>query len=150
MKRIPKRRIEMERRPGLLCHRIQKLLDKAKDKSWEYICDCNGEWNQRGIWLTCGGLVPKKTCTCRKWQLTALPCPRVSLPYIVKLTMMGLEGCQKSGWICVIGGKHIWEFMAISLILFQVLICGNLLDLIPFYLLSITSNLAGLKNYKGQ
>lgn len=42
MKRIPKRRIEMERRPGLLCHRIQKLLDKAKDKSWEYICDWNG------------------------------------------------------------------------------------------------------------
>lgn len=76
MQRLVAKRKDMEKHTSLLCPRIQSMLEKEKDKaaycdvipSTDTIFNVNHNLDQLVVDLE------NKTCTCRKWDLTGVPC----------------------------------------------------------------------------
>ncbi|KAL0453314.1 UNVERIFIED_CONTAM: hypothetical protein Slati_1309500 [Sesamum latifolium] len=77
MKRIYVKRDQMKKYKGILCPNIQKMMEELKKKSMEYIAHWNGH-DQFEIEGSYGDRhtvnLTEQTCSCRKWQLTGIPC----------------------------------------------------------------------------
>ncbi|KAG8369540.1 hypothetical protein BUALT_Bualt14G0024100 [Buddleja alternifolia] len=77
MKTIYRSRDEMKKHSENLCPKIEKYLEQMKKKSMEYIAHWNGK-DQFEIETSYGNRIRvhlgEKTCSCRKWELTGIPC----------------------------------------------------------------------------
>ncbi|XP_012852893.1 PREDICTED: uncharacterized protein LOC105972477 [Erythranthe guttata] len=77
MKRLHVRRDKMLKHNGDICPVIQKRLDFLKEKSMEFIAHWNGH-NQFELEGCYGDRlkvnIDEKTCSCRRWQLSGIPC----------------------------------------------------------------------------
>lgn len=75
-KRIRTNRDVMRRYPGLICPRIVEKLDKARKYASGFIA----YWNGGHRYEICGPTykvvvdLETRTCACRRWQLTGIPC----------------------------------------------------------------------------
>lgn len=76
MKRIQKKRSMMLRSEEQYCPKIRKKLEKAKQLSWYYRADWAGGDKYQVIGEDGQYVVDKReqSCTCRRWQLTGIPC----------------------------------------------------------------------------
>ncbi|KAL0375011.1 UNVERIFIED_CONTAM: hypothetical protein Sradi_3416800 [Sesamum radiatum] len=77
MKRIYVKRDQMKKHKGILCPNIQKMMEELKKKSMEYIAHWNGhdQFELEGCYGDRHTLnLSEQTCSCRKWQLTGIPC----------------------------------------------------------------------------
>ncbi|KAK8530667.1 hypothetical protein V6N13_122291 [Hibiscus sabdariffa] len=76
MRRVYKQRDAMRRFDGQICPKIQKKLDKLKIESFKCIPDWSGgQTFQVRCPLTQFVVdIAERTCSCRSWQLTGLPC----------------------------------------------------------------------------
>ncbi|KAL4320047.1 hypothetical protein GQ457_18G015050 [Hibiscus cannabinus] len=76
MRRVYKQRDAMRRFDGQICPKIQKKLDKLKIESFKCIPDWSGgQTFQVRCPLTQFVVdMAERTCSCRRWQLTGLPC----------------------------------------------------------------------------
>ena len=76
MKRIQKKRMLMMRRKEEFCPKIIKKLEKARQISWYYRSDWSGGDKYQVFGADGQYVVDKRehTCTCRRWQLTGIPC----------------------------------------------------------------------------
>ncbi|KAK8510032.1 hypothetical protein V6N11_029034 [Hibiscus sabdariffa] len=76
MRRIYKRRDAMKRYNGSICPKIQKKLDKLKIEPFNCIPDWSGGYTFQVRCPSTQFVVDmnKKTCSCRRWQLSGLPC----------------------------------------------------------------------------
>ena len=85
MERIRDRSITMDRKVGLICPRIRKLLDDRYTLSEHYKTTWNGadEFEVEGLGHKFIVNVRLRECTCRIWQLTGIPCAH-SIPCIVE------------------------------------------------------------------
>ncbi|XP_074356092.1 uncharacterized protein LOC141695770 [Apium graveolens] len=78
MRRIQIRRDKMKDRELVICPSVQKKLNKAVQ--WDGNCVVNWSGGSTySVTTTDGGHtlvvdLVKKTCTCRKWELTGIPC----------------------------------------------------------------------------
>ncbi|KAL0370853.1 UNVERIFIED_CONTAM: hypothetical protein Sangu_0403400 [Sesamum angustifolium] len=78
MKRVHMRRDQMMKHTGDLCPKIAKILEDMKKKSMEFIAHWNGkdEFEIEYAYGTRFRLhLGDKTCSCRRWDLTGIPCP---------------------------------------------------------------------------
>ncbi|KAK4387379.1 hypothetical protein Sango_2344500 [Sesamum angolense] len=78
MKRVQMRRDQMMKHTGDLCPKIAKILEDMKKKSMEFIAHWNGkdEFEIESAYGTRFRLhLGDKTCSCRRWDLTGIPCP---------------------------------------------------------------------------
>ncbi|KAL0381974.1 UNVERIFIED_CONTAM: hypothetical protein Scaly_0484700 [Sesamum calycinum] len=77
MKRVYVKRDQIKKHKGKLTPNIQKLIEELKKKSMEYIAHWNGK-DQFEVESCYGDKhnlhLGEKTCSCRKWQLTGIPC----------------------------------------------------------------------------
>ncbi|KAL0351448.1 UNVERIFIED_CONTAM: hypothetical protein Scaly_1533500 [Sesamum calycinum] len=77
MKRVYVKRDQIKKTKGKLTPNIQKLIEELKKKSMEYIAHWNGK-DQFEVESCYGDKhnlhLGEKTCSCRKWQLTGIPC----------------------------------------------------------------------------
>ncbi|KAK4389499.1 hypothetical protein Sango_2286900 [Sesamum angolense] len=77
MKRVYVKRDQIKKHKGKLTTNIQKLIEELKKKSMEYIAHWNGK-DQFEVESCYGDKhnlhLGEKTCSCRKWQLTGIPC----------------------------------------------------------------------------
>ncbi|KAG8373148.1 hypothetical protein BUALT_Bualt12G0140800 [Buddleja alternifolia] len=73
-------RDEMKNHSGDLFPKIEKYLEQMKKKSIEYIAHWNGK-DQFEIETSYGNRIRvhsgAKTCSCRRWKLTGIPCAHV-------------------------------------------------------------------------
>ncbi|KAL0384156.1 UNVERIFIED_CONTAM: hypothetical protein Sradi_2809900 [Sesamum radiatum] len=77
MKRIYVKRDQMKKHKGILCPNIQKMMEELKKKSMEYIAHWNGhdQFEIEGCYGDRHTVnLTEQTCSCRKWQLTGIPC----------------------------------------------------------------------------
>ncbi|XP_021743215.1 uncharacterized protein LOC110709312 [Chenopodium quinoa] len=76
MQRVVKKRTEMEKSASILCPRIQSKLEKEKTKAAE--CDVmpssQTKFNVRYILDMLTVDLQAKSCTCKKWNMTGIPC----------------------------------------------------------------------------
>lgn len=76
MVRVQRRRDAMEKSENMHCPKILKKLEKAKTFSFS----CRTTWSGGNQYqVACGDgqfvvNINEKTCTCRRWQLTGIPC----------------------------------------------------------------------------
>ncbi|XP_048491353.1 uncharacterized protein LOC125492686 [Beta vulgaris subsp. vulgaris] len=76
MQRLVQKRVEMEKCTTVLCHRIQKKLEKEKETA----ANCNVLHSSTTLFQINHNLdsltvdLEKKSCTCRKWNMTGIPC----------------------------------------------------------------------------
>ncbi|KAL3849567.1 hypothetical protein ACJIZ3_011449 [Penstemon smallii] len=76
-KRLPTQRDRIMKAHGEVCPAVQKILEKNKKNAHLYVVYWNGEdiFEVKG-WAGDSWTVnlPNKTCSCRKWELSGLPC----------------------------------------------------------------------------
>ncbi|XP_076924245.1 uncharacterized protein LOC143586631 [Bidens hawaiensis] len=75
MTRLAKMHKAMGQKDVIVCPRIQKKLDREKDKAYKcvvYLSSIN-VFQVKDLDDVCVDLVNKR-CTCRKWDLTGIPC----------------------------------------------------------------------------
>ncbi|XP_039127030.1 uncharacterized protein LOC120263224 [Dioscorea cayenensis subsp. rotundata] len=77
MRRIKKNKEKMLKYNGKICPKIQKKLDKMKEESHCYTPEfsCGPKVQIIGVGGTFIVDMVENTCTCRRWELTGLPCP---------------------------------------------------------------------------
>lgn len=99
MVRIQKRRDEMRKCKTEHCPKILKKLEKAKHLSWSCKTTWSGGSKYQVVCRDDQFIVDyvEKSCTCRKWQLTGIPCPLAisSLYYNKKRPEDHLDDCYK-------------------------------------------------------
>lgn len=77
MKRIVNVEKEIDKATGPLTPTATKLLQKIKDQAEEYTASfCgNGKYQVSGPWQDqCVVNVNQRTCSCKKWEITGMPC----------------------------------------------------------------------------
>ncbi|GAA0158382.1 hypothetical protein LIER_38634 [Lithospermum erythrorhizon] len=86
MERIQKRYVAMSRKPGIVCIKIKKILEKVVADLVGYIIIWNGKY---GFEVKAHAKqytidVAKNWCSCGSWQLSGIPCSH-SIPYLLHL-----------------------------------------------------------------
>jgi len=76
MERIRKNRDKMMKCPTLLCLRIVEKIEKNEKLSTNWICKWSGgpEYQVSGPNVSYVVDLVKKTCACRVWQISGIPC----------------------------------------------------------------------------
>lgn len=76
MQRLVTKRNEMEKKSGVLCPRVQERLEKEKELAamCEVLPSSDTVYQVRNSQDSVNVDLAKKTCTCRKWDLTGIPC----------------------------------------------------------------------------
>lgn len=99
MIRIQKKRDSIAKCQTTHCPKILKKLEKSKTLSWAYTTTWSGG-HQYQVMGPEGQFVvdnEQKTCTCRRWQLTGIPCPHAisAIYYNKDKPENHLEDCYK-------------------------------------------------------
>ncbi|XP_074266612.1 uncharacterized protein LOC141589891 [Silene latifolia] len=80
MKRLAVKKAEMERKAITVCPRVQQKLEEEKEKSVDYyVLPSSATVFQVKIGIDEVSVnLEKRTCTCKKWDLTGIPCNHVA------------------------------------------------------------------------
>ncbi|CAA0815794.1 Unknown protein, partial [Striga hermonthica] len=77
MKRLHERRDQMLKYDGVICPKIVKILEELKKRASDFFAHWNGEDQfeiENGIGTRFKVHLTEKTCSCRRWDLTGIPC----------------------------------------------------------------------------